>query len=109
MTFKPGGFIDIQTIARNYGIMELSLQKIYAILFDKKISKSQRLTNWENAELTEQQQRYAATDAWASLQIYLQLMTEKKLSKKEVDKMIHEKMLEQQALNPRIEIPEDIA
>ncbi len=109
MIFKQGGFIDIQTIARNYGIMELSLQKIYAILFKKKISKSQRLTNWENLELTEQQQRYAATDAWASLKIYHQLMTKKKLSKKEVDNMILEKMLELQTLNPRIEIPENIA
>jgi len=108
-TFKPAGFVDIQTIARNYGIMELSLQKIYAILFDKKISKSQRLTNWENPELTEQQQRYAATDAWASLQIYLQLITEKKLTKKEVDKMVLENIREQQALNPRPEIPETIA
>ena len=47
-SFKPDGFIDIQTIARNYGILELSLQKIYAILFGKKISKAQRLTNCPN-------------------------------------------------------------
>jgi ribonuclease D len=105
-TFKPAGFIDIQTIAKNYGIMELSLQKIYAIIFNKKISKSQRLTNWENLELTEQQQRYAATDAWASLQIYLQLIKEKKLTKKEVDKLVLECIREQQALNPRSEVLE---
>ncbi len=89
-TFRPEGFVDIQTIAKNYGILELSLQKIYAILFERKISKSQRLTNWENTELTEQQQRYAATDAWASLQIYIQLMTEKKLSKMQIDKIVLE-------------------
>ncbi len=89
--FKPLNTVDIQSIAQNYGILELSLQKIYAILFGQKISKSQRLTNWENLDLTEQQQRYAATDAWASLKIYLQLMTEKKLSKKEVDKMLMDK------------------
>lgn len=88
--FIPGNAIDIQTIAQSYGIMELSLQKIYAILFGKKISKSQRLTNWESPELTEQQQRYAATDAWASLQIYMQLMNEKRLSKKEIDQMVAE-------------------
>jgi ribonuclease D len=93
--FKPANFIDIQSIAQSYGIMELSLQKIYAILFGKKISKSQRLTNWENPELTELQQRYAATDAWASLQIYLQLMKENKLTKKQIDKMIQEKLMEQ--------------
>ena len=81
--FKPEGFVDIQNIAKEYGILELSLQKIYAILFGLKISKSQRLTNWENPTLTEQQQRYAATDAWATLQIYLRLTTEKKLTIKE--------------------------
>jgi len=103
--FKPANFVDIQTIAQSYGIMELSLQKIYAILFGKKISKSQRLSNWESPELSEQQQRYAATDAWASLQIYLQLMTEQKLSKTEIDKMIMKNFLEQKALNNQQETP----
>lgn len=88
--FKPANFVDIQTIAQSYGIMELSLQKIYAILFAKKISKSQRLSNWESPDLTEQQQRYAATDAWASLQIYLQLMKEEKLSKRDIEIMVKE-------------------
>jgi ribonuclease D len=106
--FKPAGFIDIQTIAKNYGIMELSLQKIYAILFGSKISKSQRLTNWENTELSEQQLRYAATDAWASLKIYLQLMQEKKLSKNEIDALVQEGIRQQQAISQRTEI-QDIA
>lgn len=103
--FKPANFVDIQAIAQSYGIMELSLQKIYAILFGKKISKSQRLSNWESPELTEQQQRYAATDAWASLQIYLQLMTEPKLSKTEIDKMVMKNFLEQKAMNNQQETP----
>jgi len=96
--FHPANFIDIQTIARNYGVLELGLQKIYAILFGKKISKAQRLTNWESPELTEQQQRYAATDAWASLQIYLQLMRENKLSKKEIEKIVMENLQAQREL-----------
>lgn len=96
--FKPANCVDIQTIIQNYGILELGLQKIYAILFGKKISKAQRLTNWENPELTEPQQRYAATDAWASLQIYLQLMTEKKLTKKQLDKILMQNALEQREL-----------
>ena len=48
-------------------------QKIYAILFQKKISKGQRLSNWEADVLTSSQQKYAALDAWACLQIYKQL------------------------------------
>ncbi len=69
--FKPEGFIDIQKIIKNYGIEDLSLQKIYAILFGEKISKSQRLTNWEADKLTKAQQQYAAIDAWAARRIYL--------------------------------------
>ena len=53
-----------------FGIEEKSLQKIYALLFGKKISKSQRLSNWEAEVLTEAQQAYAATDAWACVEIY---------------------------------------
>jgi ribonuclease D len=96
--FKPANCVDIQTIIQAYGVLELGLQKIYAILFSKKISKAQRLTNWENPELTEQQQRYAATDAWASLQIYLKLMEEKKLTKKQLDKILFQQAEEQRAL-----------
>ena len=103
--FKPANFVDIQSIAQSYGILELSLQKIYAILFNKKISKSQRLSNWESPELTEQQQRYAATDAWASLQIYLQLITEKKLTKTEIEKMVLQNKLEQKVINNQPETP----
>ena len=103
--FKPAGFIDIQTIARDYGVLDLSLQKIYAILFGQKISKAQRLTNWENPELTEPQQRYAATDAWASLRIYLDLITHKKLTKKEIERIVVENTLKLDTSTPADEIP----
>jgi hypothetical protein len=52
------------------GIQDKSLQKIYAILFKEKISKSQRLSNWEADVLSDGQKQYAATDAWACLNIY---------------------------------------
>ena len=39
-------------------------------LFGKKISKAQRLSNWEAETLTESQINYAATDAWACVEIY---------------------------------------
>lgn len=93
--FKPDNFVDLQTIVKNYGILELGLQKIFAIVFGRKISKAQRLTNWENDVLTDQQQVYAATDAWASLLIYLQLMKEKKLTKKQMDALMAEAAAEQ--------------
>lgn len=73
--FTPKGFVDIQAIIENYGIGEKSLQKIYAILFGKKISKTQRLSNWEADVLTDAQKRYASTDAWATLKIYEKLLS----------------------------------
>lgn len=71
--FDPRGYIELQEYVRMFGIEDKSLQKIYGILFGQKISKSQRLSNWEAAELTQPQQLYAATDAWACLNIYNKL------------------------------------
>lgn len=67
---SPAGFLDLQDYARTFHIADISLQKIYAIIFGARISKGQRLTNWEAATLTEQQQIYAAIDAWACLKLY---------------------------------------
>ena len=71
--FEAGLFIDIQNHVREIGIEDLSLQKLYANLFGSKISKAQRLTNWERDVLDEKQKQYAATDAWACIQIYEEL------------------------------------
>lgn len=68
--FEPHNYIDLQNIVKQYGIQDMSLQKIYAIVFGKKISKSQRLSNWEAPTLSVPQQYYAALDAWACLRIY---------------------------------------
>ena len=67
---EPKGFVEIQEIAARMGIDDRSLQKIYALLFGERISKSQRLSNWELEFLTESQKQYAAIDAWATLKIY---------------------------------------
>jgi len=72
----PEGFIDLQLFVKIFGIEDIGLQRIYAILFDEKISKRQRLTNWEAEELTEAQQMYAALDAWACLRIYKKLISD---------------------------------
>ena len=68
--FTPGSFVELQKYVSAFGIEEMSLQKIYAIIFAQRISKSQRLTNWEADVLTDKQKIYAATDAWTCLNIY---------------------------------------
>ena len=48
--------------------------KLYANLFGEKISKRQRLTNWEADVLTDKQKEYAAIDAWACIKLYNEIM-----------------------------------
>ena len=72
--FTTGEFIDIQSLVGSVGIEDLSLQKLYANLFGKKISKRQQLSNWEADILGDKQKLYAATDAWACIKIYEELI-----------------------------------
>lgn len=71
--FRPGNFIDLQDHVSEVGIEDLSLQKLYANLFGQKISKRDRLTNWEADVLKDNQKVYAATDAWACIMLYDEL------------------------------------
>lgn len=71
--FTPNEFIDLQDYVEDFGIEAKSLKKITGIVLNKRISKSQQVTNWEKEELTEAQKVYAATDAWVCLKIYNKL------------------------------------
>jgi len=71
--FVPRGYVELQEYVSAFGIEEKSLQKIYALLFGQKISKAQRLSNWDAETLSPSQQEYAAIDAWACLKIYRKL------------------------------------
>lgn len=85
-SIEPVNFIDLQTYVKTFGIEDNSLMKIYAIIFGKRISKAQRLTNWEADLLTERQLKYAALDAWASREIYVRLESMQEVGKKVVVK-----------------------
>lgn len=74
--FTADGFIDLQHEAPHWGIDEKSLRKLSAIVLNERVSKAQRLSNWEAGTLTEQQQEYAATDAWVCLKIWDRLLRE---------------------------------
>lgn len=72
--FNPRSFLELQDLTNDYGIESNSLRKLAAIILGFRISKSQQLSNWEAAQLTKNQLIYAATDAWASLEIYNKLI-----------------------------------
>ena len=74
VAFTPGYFIDLQDLVGELGIVDLSLQKLYANLFHQKISKRQRLTNWDSDVLNDKQKAYAALDAWACINLYKEIL-----------------------------------
>ena len=107
---NPKNIVDVQDIVNDYGIFELSLQKIFAIVFNMKISKTQRLTNWEAECLTPAQQQYAATDAWATLLLYQQLLRQPTITaqQKELIRLELQK-IEEQRLQEKLQNTQELS
>ena len=68
--FDGNSFLELQQYVLSFGIENFSLKKLAAIVLKIRISKRQQVSNWEAVELSVGQLRYAATDAWVSLEIY---------------------------------------
>ena len=88
MQTEEGNWIELQDYVVRFGIEDRSLQKIYANLFGMKISKGQRLSNWEAETFTDAQMQYAAIDAWACVKIYNRLAEMEETGDYEVEKVI---------------------
>lgn len=97
--FEPGYFVELQEIASHFGVADMSLQKLYANLFHQKISKAQRLSNWDAAELRDSQKVYAATDAWACIRLYQEFLALQQSN----DYVIVEPVVEEQPENESAE------
>ena len=69
--FVPKGFVDLQKISENHGILDKSVRKLAAIVLGLRVSKSQQLSNWEASQLSGAQLKYAAIDAWVCREIYI--------------------------------------
>jgi len=72
-TFIHQGFIEIQDHVKRVGIEDTSLKKLAGLVLNFRVSKRQRLSNWEAPHLSEGQILYAATDAWVALELYHKL------------------------------------
>lgn len=78
--FNPASFVEIQEKVKDFEIENFGLKKLSGLLLGFRISKAQQTSNWEAEKLTEAQIRYAATDAWVSLEIYNRLLELEKAS-----------------------------
>ena len=71
--FIPSGLVDLAEMAKRQNIQAQGLRTLAASLMGFRISKAAQCSNWEKRELTPQQIRYAATDAWTGRLLYLRL------------------------------------
>ena len=76
--FVPSAFVDLQKIVCEWGIRDKSVKKMAGIILGFRVSKTQQLSNWEAERLSDAQCRYAATDAWVCLEMYLKLQSSEK-------------------------------
>ena len=76
--FDPANFVDLQKIVWEWGIKDKAVKKMAANILGIRISKTQQLSNWEAAELSQAQKMYASTDAWICREMYLKLQNSEK-------------------------------
>jgi len=72
--FEPKGFIDIAEYTQPIGIVNTGLRNLTALFFGERLSKAAQLSNWENYPLEPKQIEYAATDAWISRRLFVEVL-----------------------------------
>lgn len=73
-TFKPSSFFDLNEELKKVGFLNVGVRNLSAMVLGIRISKSEQVSNWEADHLTEKQELYAATDAWACLAVFQKLL-----------------------------------
>jgi ribonuclease D len=68
--FNPQNIVDLNEWCKKNGFENIGAKNLSAMVLGIKISKKQRVSNWELDVLSEAQLDYAATDAWVCRQIY---------------------------------------
>jgi ribonuclease D len=69
--FRPAGFVDLGTLAKEAEIKNHGLRGLAAVLLCFRIAKGAQTSNWARDILDPVQIRYAATDAWVGRELYL--------------------------------------
>lgn len=73
MNFKAAGFVDISNYTSRMGIINTGMKNLAALFLGERVSKAAQMSNWD-ADLTPKQLDYAATDAWMSRRLYLEVL-----------------------------------
>ena len=66
--------VDTLTWAKEMKCCPLNLRAMCAVFLHERLTKDLQQSNWSKKVLTEKQLIYAATDAWASLRVYEEMI-----------------------------------
>jgi ribonuclease D len=69
--FTVANALDLGVVARRRGIGQTGVRNLAGMFLGFRIPKGNRTSNWERLPLSPAQITYAATDAWASRELYL--------------------------------------
>lgn len=75
-SFYPQSFFDLNDELKKVGFHNVGVRNLCGMVLKMRISKSEQVSNWEAEILTEKQLRYAATDAWACVEVFQVLQEE---------------------------------
>src|SRR5574341_2228907 len=70
--FAEKSIVDLGTVASRAGYRQTGVRNLAAMFLGFRIPKGTKTSNWSRARLTPQQVTYAATDAWACRELYLE-------------------------------------
>jgi ribonuclease D len=70
--FEPAAIVDLGAVARRHELEKSGVRALAAMFLGIRIPKGAKTTNWATQRLSPQQIAYAATDAWACREIYLE-------------------------------------
>jgi ribonuclease D len=71
MPFEEKSVVDLGTVAKRAGIKQSGVRNLAAMFLGLRIPKGKKTSNWAALHLSPAQIGYAATDAWACRELYL--------------------------------------
>jgi ribonuclease D len=69
--FEATAVLDLGELAKRHGLQQSGVRNLAGLFLGFRIPKGAQTSNWAAPRLSEQQIRYAATDAWACRELYL--------------------------------------
>jgi ribonuclease D len=69
--FDAAAVLDLGEVAKGQGLRQSGVRNLAGLFLGFRIPKGAQTSNWAAPHLSEQQIRYAATDAWACRELYL--------------------------------------